>query len=286
MPEFGPRLKRIREEQGIALRQIATATKISVFVLEALERDDFARLPGGIFGRAFVREYAIEVGLDPDETVREFLVELERSQLQAARARPRPEITEDDRQFLERQRRAALVLRIAGITLLVLLVALVLWWQFRPAQDDGAEPPAASATAKSPEATSGPPPAPLGAGPPVDTRAATTAAGAEPPSELAASPEPGAPPAVAPLAVHLDVTGECWVRVTSDSRVIFEEVLSAGASKDFQATREMYLQVGNGGMVTWRINGEKARPIGGPGRPGYVTITLANYRSLIDGTAS
>ena len=41
--------------------------------LEALERNDPSRLPGGIFARAFVRSYAAEVGLDPEATVREFV---------------------------------------------------------------------------------------------------------------------------------------------------------------------------------------------------------------------
>ena len=72
-PDFGVKMKRLREERGVSLRQIADATKISVSALEALERNDISRLPGGIFSRAFVRSYAIEVGVDPEETVREFL---------------------------------------------------------------------------------------------------------------------------------------------------------------------------------------------------------------------
>ncbi|MGE5815624.1 MAG: helix-turn-helix domain-containing protein, partial [Acidobacteriota bacterium] len=74
---FGASLREARERKGISLRQIATATKISVASLESLERNDLSKLPGGIFSRAFVRSYAIEVGLDPDETVHRFLQEFE-----------------------------------------------------------------------------------------------------------------------------------------------------------------------------------------------------------------
>jgi cytoskeleton protein RodZ len=70
--DFGARLKRLREEKGVALRDIATATKISVSALEALERNDISRLPGGIFSRGFVRAYAEEIGADPEVIVREF----------------------------------------------------------------------------------------------------------------------------------------------------------------------------------------------------------------------
>src|SRR5689334_11349462 len=110
MSEFGTRLKQAREQRGISLRQIATATKISMGALEALERNDFSRLPGGIFSRAFVRAYALEVGIDPEETVNDFLVEFaERGNQRAEMSAP--EVTADDRAFLERQRRAARMLR-------------------------------------------------------------------------------------------------------------------------------------------------------------------------------
>ena len=72
-PDFGIKMKRLREERGVSLRQIADVTRISVSVLEALERSDISRLPGGIYSRALVRSYALEVGLDPEETIRDFL---------------------------------------------------------------------------------------------------------------------------------------------------------------------------------------------------------------------
>jgi cytoskeletal protein RodZ len=71
--DFGARMKRAREAQGISLRQIADTTKLSVRALEALERGDISLLPGGIFSRAFVRAYASEIGMDPEQTVREFI---------------------------------------------------------------------------------------------------------------------------------------------------------------------------------------------------------------------
>src|SRR5476651_2466041 len=73
--DFGRNLRDARERRGITLRQIANATKIAVAVLEALERNDISRLPGGIFGRAFVRSYAVEVGLDPEETIQDFIAQ-------------------------------------------------------------------------------------------------------------------------------------------------------------------------------------------------------------------
>ena len=73
--DFGRRLREARERRGVSLRQIANATKIGIGALEALERNDFSRLPGGIFSRAFVRSYATEVGLDPDRTLQDFIAQ-------------------------------------------------------------------------------------------------------------------------------------------------------------------------------------------------------------------
>src|SRR5262249_62316511 len=70
--DFGSKLRAARERKGVSLREIANATKISVRALDALERNDISHLPGGIFSRSFVRAYAVQTGLDPDETVNDF----------------------------------------------------------------------------------------------------------------------------------------------------------------------------------------------------------------------
>ena len=133
MSDLGARLKHARQTRGISLREIEGATKISVGALEALERHDYGRLPGGIFSRAFVRAYAREVGLDPEEAVHEFLVDFARWERETESQAKRPEITPDDLEFLERQRKALRTLRVVVvITALAGLAALayigLIWW--------------------------------------------------------------------------------------------------------------------------------------------------------------
>jgi len=70
---FGKRLRLERERRRITLDSIAANTKIGLALLKGLERDDVSRWPSGIFRRSFIREYAAAIGLDPDETAREFL---------------------------------------------------------------------------------------------------------------------------------------------------------------------------------------------------------------------
>ena len=69
---FCGRLRRERERRQIALSSIAANTKISAGLFEALERGDVSRWPTGIYRRSFIRAYAKAIGLDPDETAREF----------------------------------------------------------------------------------------------------------------------------------------------------------------------------------------------------------------------
>src|SRR6187402_615118 len=114
MSDFGGKLRLARERRGISLRQIAASTKISVAALEALERNDVSKLPGGIFSRAFVRSYAVEVGLDPDETVREFLGRFQADSVPAPAA---PAAIPDEESNFESQQ------RLAGVVLKLLLIS-------------------------------------------------------------------------------------------------------------------------------------------------------------------
>ncbi len=69
---FGPRLRRERVRRGISLETIASRTNVGVELWVGLESNDFSKWPGGLFARAFVRDYARVVGLDPDEIVDDF----------------------------------------------------------------------------------------------------------------------------------------------------------------------------------------------------------------------
>jgi transcriptional regulator with XRE-family HTH domain len=71
-PSLGIWLRRERERRGITLRQIAEQTKVAVPLLEGLEADNLSRWPAGIYRKAFVRSYAVCIGLDPDEVAKRF----------------------------------------------------------------------------------------------------------------------------------------------------------------------------------------------------------------------
>jgi len=119
--DFGSRMRHTREQRGVSLREIAEATKISVSALEALERNDISRLPGGIFSRAFVRAYAAAIGIDPEQTVREFMSQFPHESVTVGS----PHVLVDDESG-ERRRldpRAVMIL----CTLVLVAVAIIFW---------------------------------------------------------------------------------------------------------------------------------------------------------------
>ena len=145
--DFGGKLREARERRGVSLRQIANATKIAVSVLEALERNDIARLPGGIFGRAFVRSYAIEVGLDPETTIQEFIAQFPNDSVTVGHQTSHQV---EDHQAVESDR------RMAGTFLWLVLVSVpvagvVLYFATAGRRDAPAEPPSVEVTTPAPE---------------------------------------------------------------------------------------------------------------------------------------
>ncbi|KGX93323.1 hypothetical protein N781_11860 [Pontibacillus halophilus JSM 076056 = DSM 19796] len=74
--EIGDRLKEAREAKGLSLDDVQQETKIQKRYLQAIETGNFSIMPGKFYTRAFIRQYAEAVGLDPDEVMEEHKGEL------------------------------------------------------------------------------------------------------------------------------------------------------------------------------------------------------------------
>ena len=69
---FGERLKRERELREVPMEEITMATRIGPRFLQALENEDWDKLPGGVFNRGFVRSIARYLGLDEEALLAEY----------------------------------------------------------------------------------------------------------------------------------------------------------------------------------------------------------------------
>jgi cytoskeletal protein RodZ len=248
--DVGARLRAAREAKQISLREIAATTKISVSALEALEENDVAQLPGGIFTRAFIRSYATEVGLDPEEVVRDFVAQV-----------PAEGIDEEEKYdsqsrehdlFQSQQRMAATVLKLVAISAAVLL--LYLGWTVTTGTDAPEAPVAETAPALlAPVAGS------------VRTEPPVTA---EPMSQES-------------LTIVLRPRGDCWVSLTIDGELVFEDLMHAGDRESYAAADEMRLIVGDAGAFGFTINQQDGRSLGGSGVTVTARITRQNFRSYL-----
>ena len=275
---FGGALREARERRGVSLRQIANATKISVAALEALERNDISRLPGGIFSRAFVRSYAIEVGLDPEATIQEFVTQFPNDSVTAGHpATDRGE----DHEAVESDR------RLAGTLLWLILVSIpiagaVLYFATagRTAAPEAPPPVAATAPASDAKPVTGPPPAPASTPAP---------APASPASEVPAPPAVATPPpAVTPpvsdhLSVSLSVKRPCYVSATVDGRKTIDRLLQPGARQTIDVRREMVLTAGDASAIALTLNGVEARPLGKSGEVVTARFNLTNFKDYLPG---
>ena len=245
--DVGARLREAREARNMELRDIATTTKISIGALEAIEQNDFEPLPGGIFTRAFVRAYASEVGLDPEQTTRDFMAQAPVDADHDA-ARIEDGQMPSARQMVETLFKLLVVgVPVAGVVFLGLRSMPAL------SPDPG---DAAPAVAAAPAPPSPPPPAPIAI------------------EEAAAVSEP--------LAIVLQPRGETWVSLTVDGEVVVSRIMQAGEEESYEARDEIILNVGNAGEFDYTLNGRNARSLGGQSEVRTARITRENYLGYLD----
>jgi len=79
--EFGDKFRKEREKKELSLDDVSNVTKISSRMLQAIEAENFDRLPGGVFNRGFIRAYAKHLGLDPEQAVTGYLACLRQEQV-------------------------------------------------------------------------------------------------------------------------------------------------------------------------------------------------------------
>jgi cytoskeletal protein RodZ len=287
---FGGKLRDARERRGISLRQIANATKISVAALEALERNDITRLPGGIFSRAFVRSYAAEVGLDPDATIQEFISQFPNNSITPGQ--PNTDRGEDYVSVENDRRMATAFLWLIGLSLPI--AGIVLHFATAGRGVDPQPPAPANVTTPAPEAAPAVVPEPSGA-PPLnpaapaapadgprtqpDAASGRAAAPADPP---AADPPPAVVPAAADrLTVVLSVKRPCWVSASVDGERRIERLLQPGERQTIEVRREMVITAGDASAITLTLNGADAKPLGKTGEVVTARLNLATFKDYV-----
>jgi len=203
MMSVGETLRQQRLKRNVQLQDVSEQLKISSRMLEAIEADEFDKLPGGVFAKSFVRQYAGVLGLDEEEVATQFEQAAGSPELthlaELRRPSPAPGLPRIAERHFSSSRPRNILSSLAAVVVVMLVCSAVYGWWQRSRQLAAMRqqaPPVTAARRAAPPASQAPPPRPQAQPQPHVTTAAATA---KPPSAVAAAATPTAtlpPPAV------------------------------------------------------------------------------------------
>jgi len=116
----GEILKKLRQEQGLGVQEVATRLHLDPGIVEALETDAWEQLPASIYVRGYIRNYAKLLGADSEALIRVY----DQSGLDEE-----PEIIPEVRHGTQTSSSDKPVKAFTYLLTLVLVILLVAWWQ-------------------------------------------------------------------------------------------------------------------------------------------------------------
>jgi cytoskeleton protein RodZ len=304
MIPVGDTLRRTRLKRNLQLEEISNELKISTRILQAIENDQYDKLPGGVFAKSFVRQYARLLGLDEEEIagrMQQAMGPGEEIQQVPERQKPGgvapiqvPKVDEwetvGDKRF-----RWSGWLSAAVLVAVMLVCSAVYTWMQRPkalVAPNSAVPsvpgpyavPTRGAVAEAPAPTPSPvepaaTPPQVAEQPPVEQKPTE----AKPVEQQPAAPVPAADRVVPPnpdATVHVEITADeaVWVRARSDGKYAFSATMEAHTTRTVEGVKEVNLLLGNAGGVTISLNGKPIGPAGPKGQVRTIQLTSGGFQ--------
>jgi cytoskeleton protein RodZ len=269
----GAMLSAAREELNLSVSDVARHLKLSPAQVEALEEGAYDRLPGRVFVRGFLRNYAKLLGIDPQPLLRSIEHEM-----------PQPAIVEEAPQSPEvvmpREQPARWPMQILFAAMAIVGALAIYEFGFNEPRGDAKEgetnttaapgaapaeaspgaapvaptvtpstPPSTGTVAAKATASSTPPPAPATAGPGAAATALPGAPAARGQGELIAT-APAADAAQAPAAgqraLQFKFDVESWVEIRDrNDKIIFSKLNRPGSEERVNGVPPLKLVVGN-----------------------------------------
>jgi len=244
---FGERLKRERELREVTLDEVSKSTRISARFLHALENEDWPKLPGGVFGRGFVRTIARYLGLSEESLLAEY--DLARGEGAIAAPKPEERIPSPPRWFP-----VAAVLVILFLLAGLIFGGIYAWHKIKgrrlakPQQSSAAQPAPALATSS-------------------------------PPSS------PSEPATKVPLELAVSTSAPTHMRILADGKVVLDADLLAGQNRRFPASARFEVTASDSSAVLLELNGNVIAPLGTPGSSGKIVLSTKDLRQVPGGVS-
>ncbi|HEY3827374.1 MAG TPA: RodZ domain-containing protein [Bryobacteraceae bacterium] len=261
---IGAKLRQERVGRGLAIDDISRDTRIAPRFLEAIETEEYSALPGLIFTRNFVRQYAVTLNLDPDPLLAELPKHDESTaQLPNPPARPRSNYHRD-------RRRRALI----SATVWILLAGGAgggAYFYFKHSTRASASQRASSQPVSA--RSENPPPRRTDIEPASDITSDV--------QQTLAAPAAAFSSATAPVQVSLTTHDQsAWIQVSVDGRITFSGMLKPNETREVSASEQVKILTGNAGGLTISLNGKTLDSIGPVGQVRSVMLTAEGSQFL------
>lgn len=256
MQTIGDIMRSEREKKGLSVKDIEAATSIRAIYIQAIEDGDYKKVPGEVYLKGFIRNYASYLGLDGQEMINIYRQSLEPA---APHVVETPEGSNSSvpsdtserrttRKVQEKKQKSGFFMW-AAAALVVVMAAGAAWWVFGAMGNKGS----GASIDKSPKQQAAAPPA---ASPPAADKSNTP------------------PPAVmSGVQVQAHFIEKAWVAVRADGANVFEGTPQAGTTMTWDAKKDIIVKVGNAGGVELTHNGQTIGKLGTQGEVVEKTFT-------------
>jgi cytoskeletal protein RodZ len=259
---FGEILKRERELREVTLNEVTVATRIPPRFLEAFEREEWEKLPGGVFNRGFVRAIARYLGLNEESLLSEY-------DLAYGEQQPLALPLAEDR--IPSPPKWILVVAVLAILLAVAGVIASGRYGWRRYAARRAALEAGTAGSQLAGGLSSSPPAPPGE--------------SSPASLSGPPPSPGNRATAERLDLAVSTSAVTRVRVVADNRVVLDARLPAGETRHLSARNQFTISTPRPAVVLLELNGQAMPWHGSGSASGTMVLSPKDLRQAPNGNS-
>jgi cytoskeletal protein RodZ len=246
LKKFAEELKSLREEKGFTLQQISNHTRIDINFLKQLEEGNFDVLPE-IYIKAFIREYADFIGLNPEETVKKYQtaskgkVEELKEEQPSASADEKKVLPGSDELFPEYKTSSPEPFNKKYVYIVIGVVAAIFLIYFLFLSDKKSELSIIEPETEAVESQSD---------------------RFELDSSVVQKEEQVAIPEDDSLHLYVETTGTVWIKVVCDTVETLQKIVQPNTKLNFKAADKFYVAVGNAAYVKMKFNDKPVEPAG------------------------
>lgn len=260
--KLGQTLREAREAKGLTINQVADATRISKTFLQAVEDNDYKKIPGEVFVKGVLRGYGNYLGMDGAKLVEQYKIfaqglppeEAVSSKIREATHVKITPTFKPNEDAPEGKKNSLLL----GILVLVVLLLAVCTYYFTFVAKPATPTPQAPAASSQVQPGTGKAVVPPVSG---QNQADMNGAAQAGTTDKKSVPANAVVPVKGEVQVAIESTGQCWLQVFDGKKKLYEGTLSKGQKTAFSSKTNLTIVYGNIKDVVITVNGQVEAPL-------------------------